>query len=147
MDLSRTEEFPVLVHWQQPRCLIGMGAHELAAPSAAGMGLKHVLFVTSGLKGTGIIDEIVAGRVAACLDAAARGSPQATVMPRPTRCDDTTIDPADSLSDGSERDDPDAPEPPRDIVVPERAEQAELRTAPEGIAATTMEDVRAASGG
>ena len=58
MDLSRTEEFPVLVHWQQPRCLIGMGAHELAAPSAAGMGLKHVLFVTSGLKGTGIIDEI-----------------------------------------------------------------------------------------
>ena len=42
---------------------------------------------------------VVAGRVAACLDAAARGSPQATVMPRPTRCDDTTIDPADSLSD------------------------------------------------
>jgi Iron-containing alcohol dehydrogenase len=58
MDLARTEEFPVLVHWQQPRCLIGMGAHELAGPSAAGMGLKHVLFVTSGLKGTGIIDEL-----------------------------------------------------------------------------------------
>jgi formaldehyde dismutase / methanol dehydrogenase len=58
MDLQRTEEFPVLVHWQQPRCLIGAGASELAAPSAAGMGLKHVLFVTSGLKGTGIVDDL-----------------------------------------------------------------------------------------
>ena len=60
MDLGRTREFPVLVHWQQPRCLIGAGASELAAPHAAAMGLKHVLFVTSGLKGTGIIDDLKA---------------------------------------------------------------------------------------
>ncbi len=58
MDLDRTEEFSVLVHWQQPRALIGAGASELAAPQAAAMGLKHVLFVTSGLRGTGIIDDI-----------------------------------------------------------------------------------------
>jgi len=58
MDLANTEEFPVLVHWQQPRALIGAGASELAAPQAAAMGLKHVLFVTSGLKGTGIVDDI-----------------------------------------------------------------------------------------
>ncbi len=68
MDLANTEEFPVLVHWQQPRALIGAGASELAAPQAAAMGLKHVLFVTSGLTGTGIVDDIkgqfeAAGRV------------------------------------------------------------------------------------
>jgi methanol:N,N-dimethyl-4-nitrosoaniline oxidoreductase len=58
MDIARTSEFPVLVHWQQPRCLIGAGAAELAAPSAVAMGLKHVLFVTSGLRGTGIVDDL-----------------------------------------------------------------------------------------
>jgi len=58
MDVSRTREFPVLVHWQQPRCLLGAGASEMAAPQAAAMGLKHVLFVTSGLKGTGIVDDL-----------------------------------------------------------------------------------------
>jgi methanol:N,N-dimethyl-4-nitrosoaniline oxidoreductase len=58
MDLARTREFPVLVHWQQPRALIGVGASELAAPQAAAMGLKHVLFVTSGLRGTGIVDDL-----------------------------------------------------------------------------------------
>ncbi len=57
MDISKVREFPVVVHWQQPRCLLGAGASELAAPQAAAMGLKHVLFVTSGLRGTGIIDD------------------------------------------------------------------------------------------
>ena len=58
MDTTKVYEFPVLVHWQQPRALIGAGASELAAPQAAAMGLKHVLFVTSGPKGTGIVDDI-----------------------------------------------------------------------------------------
>ena len=58
MDHANTREFPVLVHWQQPRALMGAGASEMAAPQAAAMGLKHVLFVTSGLKGTGIVDDL-----------------------------------------------------------------------------------------
>jgi methanol:N,N-dimethyl-4-nitrosoaniline oxidoreductase len=37
--------------------LLGTGAYENAEPEAAAMGLNHVLFVTSGLSGTGIIDE------------------------------------------------------------------------------------------
>lgn len=57
MDLSKILEFPIKEHFMQPRALIGAGAHESAGPEAAAMGLKHVLFVTSGLKGTGIIDE------------------------------------------------------------------------------------------
>ncbi|MDQ3428788.1 MAG: iron-containing alcohol dehydrogenase [Actinomycetota bacterium] len=57
MDLSRVLEFPVKEFFQQPRSLLGAGAYENAGPEAAAMGLKHVLFVTTGLRGTGIIDE------------------------------------------------------------------------------------------
>lgn len=57
MDLTRILEFPVKEFVQQPRSLLGAGAAEQAGPEAAAMGLKHVLFVTSGLRGTGIIDE------------------------------------------------------------------------------------------
>ncbi len=56
MDLSQIYEFPVKEFFKQPRSLFGAGAHESAGPEAAAMGLKHVLFVTSGLRGTGIID-------------------------------------------------------------------------------------------
>jgi alcohol dehydrogenase class IV len=50
-------EFPIKAFFKQPRSLLGAGAYENAGPEAAAMGLKHVLFVTSGLSGTGIIDE------------------------------------------------------------------------------------------
>ena len=50
-------EFPIKEFFKQPRSLLGAGAYENAGPEAAAMGLKHVLFVTSGLRGTGIIDE------------------------------------------------------------------------------------------
>ncbi|MGH3088689.1 MAG: iron-containing alcohol dehydrogenase [Rubrobacteraceae bacterium] len=56
MDTSQIYEFPVHEYFKQPRSLLGAGAHENAGPEAAAMGLKHVLFVTSGLRGTGIID-------------------------------------------------------------------------------------------
>src|SRR5438093_13752115 len=58
MDVSKVFEFPIRQFFPQPRGLIGPGASELAGPEAAAMGLKHVLFVTSGLRGTGIGDEI-----------------------------------------------------------------------------------------
>jgi methanol:N,N-dimethyl-4-nitrosoaniline oxidoreductase len=50
-------EFPVKEFFMQPRSLFGAGAYLQAGPEAAAMGLRHVLFVTSGLEGTGIIDE------------------------------------------------------------------------------------------
>lgn len=58
MDVTKVFEFPVKEFFRQPRGLIGPGASELAGPEAAIMGLKHVLFVTSGLRGTGIIEEM-----------------------------------------------------------------------------------------
>src|SRR5215213_64323 len=50
-------EFPIKEFFKQPRSLLGPGAYESAGPEAAAMGLRHVLFVTTGLRGTGIIDE------------------------------------------------------------------------------------------
>ena len=58
MDVTKVLEFPVKEFFRQPRGLIGPGASEMAGPEAATMGLKHVLFVTSGLRGTGIIEEM-----------------------------------------------------------------------------------------
>ena len=60
MDTTKVFEYPVLEHWRQPRCLLGPGAWEAGGPEAAAMGLEHVLFVTSGLSGTGIVDEVEA---------------------------------------------------------------------------------------
>jgi formaldehyde dismutase / methanol dehydrogenase len=57
MDTSRMFEFPVKEFFKQPRSLFGAGAYEQAGPEAAAMGMRHVLFVTSGLRGTGIVDE------------------------------------------------------------------------------------------
>lgn len=57
MDTSQMFEFPVKEFFKQPRSLLGAGAYETAGPEAAAMGLNHVLFVTTGLRETGIIDE------------------------------------------------------------------------------------------
>ncbi len=57
MDTSRMFEFPVKEFFKQPRSLFGAGAYEQAGPEAAQMGMRHVLFVTSGLEGTSIVDE------------------------------------------------------------------------------------------
>src|ERR671932_2629730 len=57
MDTTRMYEFPVKEFFSQPRSLFGPGAYEQAGPEAAAMGLGHVLIVTSGLSGSGIVDE------------------------------------------------------------------------------------------
>jgi formaldehyde dismutase / methanol dehydrogenase len=58
VDIGKVYEVPIREHWRQPRALLGPGAVEAAGPEAAAMGLKHVLIVTSGLRGTGIVDEV-----------------------------------------------------------------------------------------
>ena len=58
MDVTKVLEFPVKEFFKQPRGLIGPGAWEMAGPEAAAMGLRHVLIVTTGLRGTGIVDEV-----------------------------------------------------------------------------------------
>ena len=58
MDVAKVFEFPVAEFWRQPRSLLGPGAYEQAGPEAAEMGLRNVLIVTTGLSGTGIVDEV-----------------------------------------------------------------------------------------
>ena len=58
MDVSQVFEFPVQEFFKQPRSLLGPGAWESAGPEAKAMGIKHALIVTSGLRGTGIVDEV-----------------------------------------------------------------------------------------
>src|ERR671939_1774291 len=57
MDITQIYEYPTMEFFMQPRGLLGPGAYEQAGPEAAAMGLRHVLFVSSGLEGTGIVDE------------------------------------------------------------------------------------------
>src|ERR687883_540734 len=57
MDITQIYEYPTMEFFMQPRGLLGPGAYQQAGPEAAAMGLRHVLFVTSGLEGTGIVDE------------------------------------------------------------------------------------------
>ncbi|GEN33549.1 MULTISPECIES: iron-containing alcohol dehydrogenase family protein [Aneurinibacillus] len=51
-------EFPLKMYHPTPGALIGWGAYRMAGEEAKKLGIKHALIVTSGLRGTGIIDEI-----------------------------------------------------------------------------------------
>lgn len=51
-------EFPITYTNSIPRIALGWGAHETVADECKAANIKKALIVTSGLKGTGIIDEI-----------------------------------------------------------------------------------------
>ena len=54
------EMFQFPIHYTSPihRIAIGWGVHETVADECKAAGIKKALIVTTGLKGTGIIDEI-----------------------------------------------------------------------------------------
>lgn len=58
MDISRLHLFPIKNVHPTPAALMGPGAHEMIGVSAAQMGMKRVLLMTTGLRGTGIVDEV-----------------------------------------------------------------------------------------
>ncbi|MEM9562564.1 MAG: iron-containing alcohol dehydrogenase [Actinomycetota bacterium] len=58
MDISRLNLFPIKSIHPTPAALLGPGAHEMIGVSAADMGMKRVLLMTTGLRGTGIVDEV-----------------------------------------------------------------------------------------
>lgn len=51
-------EFPIIYTNPIPKIALGWGAHQTVADECKGAGIKKALLITSGLKGTGIIDEI-----------------------------------------------------------------------------------------
>ncbi|MEM7095016.1 MAG: iron-containing alcohol dehydrogenase [Actinomycetota bacterium] len=58
MDISRLHLFPIKSVHPTPAALLGPGAHEMIGVSAAQLGMKKVLLMTTGLRGTGIVDEV-----------------------------------------------------------------------------------------
>ena len=51
-------EFPLRNFHATPRATIGWGAYRMAGEEAKAIGIRNALIVSSGLKGTGIVDEI-----------------------------------------------------------------------------------------
>ncbi len=59
MQADRLWQFPIKEFHNVPRGLLGPGAYELVGVEAKNLGFKRSLLMTSGLRGTGIIDDIV----------------------------------------------------------------------------------------
>lgn len=57
MELER-KEFPLLYVNQHSRGIVGWGAHQMAGVECEMNGITHALLVTTGLKGTGIVEEV-----------------------------------------------------------------------------------------
>jgi len=52
------KQFPLLYVHQHSRGILGWGAHKMAGVECRTYGIKHALLVTTGLAGTGIVDEV-----------------------------------------------------------------------------------------
>lgn len=52
------KQFPLLYVKQHGRGIVGWGAHQMAGQECTLADIKHALLVTTGLKGTGIVDEV-----------------------------------------------------------------------------------------
>jgi len=59
MEVSRLWQFPIKEFHPMPRGLLGPGSYELVGVEAKKLGFTHALLMTSGLRGTGIIEDIV----------------------------------------------------------------------------------------
>jgi methanol:N,N-dimethyl-4-nitrosoaniline oxidoreductase len=59
MQADRLWQFPIKEFHNVPRGLLGPGAYELVGVEAKQLGFKKSLLMTSGLRGTGIIEDIV----------------------------------------------------------------------------------------
>ena len=55
---TERKQFPLLYVNQHSRGIVGWGAHKMAGVECQNCGIKHALMVSTGLKGTGIVDEV-----------------------------------------------------------------------------------------
>lgn len=62
MDASKIWQFPIKEFHPFPRGLIGPGAYEMVGVEAKKLGFKRTLLITSGLRGTDLVDD-VAGKL------------------------------------------------------------------------------------
>lgn len=59
MEASRLWQFPIKEFHAMPRGILGPGAYEMVGVEAKKLGFKRSLLATSGLKGTGIVEDIM----------------------------------------------------------------------------------------
>ena len=57
IDIER-KQFPLLYVKPHGQGSVGWGAHKMAGQECSNAGIKHALLVTTGLHGTGIVDEV-----------------------------------------------------------------------------------------
>lgn len=62
MDASKIWQFPIKEFHPFPRGLIGPGAYEMVGVEAKKLGFKRTLLMTSGMRGTDLVDD-VAGKI------------------------------------------------------------------------------------
>ncbi|WP_435829231.1 NDMA-dependent methanol dehydrogenase [Pseudonocardia alni] len=58
IELNQIWDFPIKEFHPFPRALLGVGAHDILGVEAKNMGMTRALFVTSGLRGSGIVEEL-----------------------------------------------------------------------------------------
>ncbi|WP_224387005.1 NDMA-dependent methanol dehydrogenase [Pseudonocardia sp. ICBG1293] len=58
IELNQIWDFPIKEFHPFPRALLGVGAHDILGVEAKNLGMTRVLFVTTGLRGSGIIEEL-----------------------------------------------------------------------------------------
>ena len=58
IELNQIWDFPIKEFHPFPRALLGVGAHDILGVEAKNLGFKRTLLVTTGLRGSGIIEEL-----------------------------------------------------------------------------------------
>ncbi len=58
VDITKLQLFPIKHIHPTPAALLGPGAHEMIGVSASELGMQKVLLMTTGLRGTGIVDDV-----------------------------------------------------------------------------------------
>ena len=58
IELNQIWDFPIKEFHPFPRALMGVGAHDIIGVEAKNLGFKRTLLMTTGLRGSGIIEAI-----------------------------------------------------------------------------------------
>lgn len=59
MEAGKLWQFPIREFHRMPRGILGPGAYEMVGVEAKNLGFKRTLLATSGLRGTGIVEDII----------------------------------------------------------------------------------------
>ncbi len=59
IELNQIWDFPIKEFHPFPRALMGVGAHDILGVEAKNLGFKRALLMTTGLRGSGIIEELI----------------------------------------------------------------------------------------